>query len=367
MPTSSRKHLYTREAAKLVSTLAAAVAYAHQAGVVHRDLKPQNILMDADQRPMILDFGLACEWFTGLPNTYHGKLAGTPAYMAPEQAAGKSIRAEPRTDVYALGVILFQLLTGELPFRGDVSSVLHQVVYAEPPRALELSPQVPLELDILCQCCLEKSVARRLASAAFLHEELERYLQHQPIQSRPSSWRSRAAKWFYRNPVVSSLATLASLMIVLLLVGAIATSIVVLAGLGTRTHFADGSRARTAERRRGSRQTTRSARASAGSQDSSAPVAASSGSRVALERCFAAVFGIDDPVIGSCQLGTAKFGRTGHRSSSMADWLDAAAERTRVELVGQPRVQARMLDTLANGCRSLGRYREAATCWIKPN
>ncbi len=349
-----------REAAKLVSTLAAAVAYAHQAGVVHRDLKPQNILIDADQRPMILDFGLACEWFTGLPNTYHGKLAGTPAYMAPEQAAGRSIRAEPRTDVYALGVILFQLLTGELPFRGDVSSVLHQVVYAEPPRALELSPQVPLELDILCQCCLEKSVARRLASAAFLHEELERYLQHQPIQSRPSSWRSRAAKWFYRNPVVSSLATLASLMIVLLLVGAIATSIVV-SRAWEREHIlrmeAERERLSAVEARDKQREALEQAlEAKTAAHQSQLRAEAESLLSDASLQYLESMIQSSDPVSWVLQTSVGPV----TEAPQLADWLDAAAERTRVELVGQPRLQARMLDTLANGCRSLGRYREAS-------
>lgn len=348
-----------RAAAELVSTIAAAVAYAHQTGIVHRDLKPQNILIDAHDRPMILDFGLACEWFVSLPQDHQGKILGTPAYMAPEQAAGQSQRAEPRTDVYALGVILFQMVTGELPFRGDVPSVLHQVQHVDPPLALDLNPQVPVELSTLCESCLEKSITRRLASAAFLHDELQRYLRFQPIHSRPTHWRSRVAKWFYRSPLVATLCGLAGVMVGLLLIGAIATTIII-----SRDWEREHILRMVAERERLSAVEARDKQREALEQAVQAGVAAQeSRSRAEAEAILSqaslqyleSMIQSSDPVSWVLQTSLGPV----TEAPQLADWLDAAAQRTRVELVGQPRVQARMLDTIANGCRSLGRYAEA--------
>ena len=346
-------------AAELISVVAGAVAHAHQSGIVHRDLKPHNILIDAQGRPMVLDFGLACEWFVETPHDNHGKLLGTPAYMAPEQAAGQSPRAEPRTDVYALGVILFQLLTGELPFRGEVASILHQVIHVDPPQAIDLNPSIPKDLNTLCQCCLEKAPARRLTSAAFLRDELQRVVKFQPIQSRSSNWRTRLAKWGYRNPVVAALTAIAVVMVGLLLAGAIITTFVI-SQAWEREHAlrldADRERVNALD----ARDQQRAALLQAVEAEATAQQArnhAESESRLsqASLQYLESMIQSSDPVSWVLQTSVGPV----TEAPALADWLDAAAERTRTELIGQPRIQARMLDTLANGCRSLGRYAQA--------
>lgn len=346
-------------AAELLSVVAGAVAHAHQSGIVHRDLKPQNILIDAQGRPMVLDFGLACEWFVETPRDNHGKILGTPAYMAPEQAAGQTLRAEPRTDVYALGVILFQLLTGELPFRGDVASVLHQVKHVDAPQAMDLNPSIPKDLNTLCQCCLEKMPARRLASAAFLRDELQRVVNFQPIQSRPSNWRSRIAKWSYRNPTVAALTVIALAMVGLLLAGAMITTIVI--SRAWEREYAlrlDADRERNnvlAARDQQRASLEQAVQAEAAAQQSRSRAEAESRLSQASLQYLESMIQSSDPVSWILQTSVGPV----TEAPKLADWLDAAAERTRTELIGQPRVQARMLDTLANGCRSLGRYAAA--------
>ena len=346
-------------AAELLSVIAEAVAHAHQSGIVHRDLKPQNILIDPQGRPMVLDFGLACEWFVESPGDSYGKILGTPAYMAPEQASGQSPRAEPRTDVYALGVMLFQLLTGELPFRGDVASVLHQVMHVDPPQATDLNPSVPKDLNTLCQCCLEKTPSRRLASAAFLRDELQRFVNFQPIQSRPSNWRSRVAKWSCRNPVVAALTAVAVTMVGLLLAGAMITTVLI-SRAWEREHAlrleADRERNNALEARDQQRASLAQAvQAETNAQQARTRAEAESRLSQTSLQYLESMIQSSDPVSWVLQTSVGPV----TEAPELADWLDAAAQRTRTELTGQPRVQARMLDTLANGCRSLGKYVEA--------
>ena len=177
-----------RRVAELVETLARAVHEVHRSGVIHRDLKPSNILMTGDGTPKIADFGLA-KILEGEPTrSESGLVLGTPSYMAPEQAAGKASRVGPATDIYALGAILYELLSGRPPFvAGMPLETLLQVVSADivPPR--RLVPSIPRDLEIICLACLEKDPNRRYASAAALHEDLARFVGGRPIVRVPAA------------------------------------------------------------------------------------------------------------------------------------------------------------------------------------
>lgn len=194
-----------REAAGLVKKICDAMAYAHERGVIHRDLKPANILIDLNSQPKVTDFGLAkrTEADSGLTGT--GQILGTPAYMPPEQASGKA-DVGPLADVYSLGAILYCLVTGRPPFQAaSPMDTLLQVLDKEPVAPRVLNESVPKDLETICLKCLSKDASRRYPSAAALGQELNRYLEGEPILARPVGGLERTWRWCNRNPLIASL------------------------------------------------------------------------------------------------------------------------------------------------------------------
>lgn len=198
-----------RQAAALVETLARAMHHAHEQGILHRDLKPANVLLTEDGSPKIGDFGLAKQLDEATAHTQSGVVLGTPSYMAPEQAGGEGAQLGPTVDVYALGAILYETLTGRPPFRAPtVLETLAQAREREPVPPRQLQPTVPWDVQTICLKCLHKEPGRRYASASELADDLRRFLAGEPIRARPVGRGERLRKWMRRRPYQAALVLL---------------------------------------------------------------------------------------------------------------------------------------------------------------
>jgi serine/threonine-protein kinase len=201
----SRGPLDIEVTVRLTSDVARAVEHLHRQGVVHRDLKPSNILLDADGQPLVTDFGLAKVFAPGSEMTATGVIAGTPAYMSPEQAAGRNAEVGPASDLYSLGAILYELLTGRPPFREENPlDTLLQVLGSEPAAPRSLNPRIPRALELIVLRCLAKSPAERYPSAAALADDLDHFARGEALLVRPPHLGQRLWRWARRQPALAS-------------------------------------------------------------------------------------------------------------------------------------------------------------------
>lgn len=194
------------ECASLIAAIGDALHFAHEKGIVHRDVKPSNVMLDRDGKPHVMDFGLAKrDWDRENTMTSEGRVMGTPAYMSPEQASGDSRHVNARGDIYSLGVMLYEMLTGERPFQGKGRMLLLQVMHDEPRSPRQLKADIPIDLETICLKAISKSQGRRYQSAAEMSEDLRRFTCGQPIKARPMGIAEKLGRWCRTYPLAASL------------------------------------------------------------------------------------------------------------------------------------------------------------------
>ncbi len=205
----------TDETVAIIKAIAEGLNYAHEEGIIHRDIKPDNILIDPQGRPHIADFGCARSLDDQTELTTDGSLLGTPMYMSPEQASGKAHLADGKTDIWSLGVIMYEMVTGQKPFRGQMNDLLHWICNNDAKPIRKIAPNAPAELETICEKCLTRSLSDRIPNGKFLAEELGRFERGEPIQSRRIGPLRRTWMWAKRNPTVAGcLATVAATLLV---------------------------------------------------------------------------------------------------------------------------------------------------------
>jgi serine/threonine protein kinase len=336
-----------KAAAKLMATAARAVHYAHQRQLLHRDLKPGNILLDAAGQPHVADFGLAKRMEEGdACVTRSNAVVGTPEFMAPEQARGEK-RLTTAADVYALGGVLYALLTGRPPFRGATGLVIQKVLTEEPTPPSKERPGVPRDLETICLKCLRKEPGRRYASASELETDLGRFLNDEPIQARASTVWERAVKWARRQPAAAAL-------LGVILAGSFSLVLIV---------FWHQLQMMRANESLSSEKTKAVQAADEAKSEKTKAVQAANEAKDSARKAEAFATLLADLLSGYEAVGFKTYGF--HNAPPRAVgapgrlMLDHAAERVRADLQDQPGFQATLLDTLGNDFRSLGECEKA--------
>jgi tetratricopeptide (TPR) repeat protein len=336
-----------RESASLVEKLARAMAYCHNRGVLHRDLKPGNVLLTAEGEPKIADFGLAKKLDAQTAHTLSGAILGTPNYMAPEQAEGKK-DIGPAADVYALGAILYELLTGRAPFLGATSlDTLLQVRTREPVSVRRLQPSAPRDLETVCHKCLQKDPSRRYGTAERLADDLHRFLAGEPIQARPTGRTERLVRWARRSPWVAGLGAAVLLLAVSLAVGFFIAFVNISA--------ARSEEARARERAQQFALNEQSAREAADREAARARTEALTSQKLA--ESLAGLFEASDPM--GLNVAPNFASHAAGEQMSVKDLLDRGTKRIQVEFRDEPVVLAAQLDAIGSAYRSLGLFDQA--------
>lgn len=204
-----------QQSAQWCATVADALDYAHENGVIHRDMKPGNVMLEKD-KPYVLDFGLAKHEASDFTITTEGEILGTPAYMSPEQASGQSGSADRRCDVYSLGTVLYQMITGRKPFQGGTRALMHQILHDEPTAPRKIKKEVPRDLETICLRAMAKEPGRRYPTTKEMADDLRRFLAGEAIRARPERWHEQSWRWARRNPALSSTGGVAVTAILLL-------------------------------------------------------------------------------------------------------------------------------------------------------
>ncbi len=321
-----------KESARLVETLARTIQFAHDQGIVHRDLKPANILIAADGTPKVTDFGLAKQLDSAM--TASGAILGTPSYMAPEQAKGKIREIGPAADVYALGAILYEMLTGRPPFKGvSAWDTVQLVIGSEPVPPRQLNAHVPRDLETICLSCLHKDVAKRYASASMLAEDLRRYQAGEPIMARPVGAVERAWRWCRRNQLVASLI----LLYMTLLFGTLlSVTLLYFRAEHQRDLAVFNAEKALAEKRRAQAEAEKATK---------------------ISKLLVGMFESSDP-LGLSGISYSIPKATGEKLTAR-EILDRGAARIEADKDLSPLVRAALLDTVGNVYRSLGQHVEA--------
>ena len=371
----SGRKLSFREAAKVIADVSDALAHAHAQGVVHRDLKPSNIMLTPEGRPRVMDFGLAKRDAGEVTMTVDGQVLGTPAYMSPEQASGQSHHVDGRSDVYSLGGILYELLTGELPFRGNQRMLLHQVLHDEPRAPHSLNDRIPRDLETICLKAMAKEPQRRYQTASAMADDLQRFLSGQPISARPVRRVERAWRWCRRNPLVAGLSAavgiaLVSGTIISTYFAADAIAQQRVANEKAAEALANARQAREAQERADQDSRLRSGqrreRVASQSQGRPGGPASTHGSRKSHPRV--AVHGRHVRGFRALRHGGIRFAGLGMRGAKIAqdptkltvrELLDRGAQNIVEDLKDQPAVQAALFDTIGNVYIGLGLTEQA--------
>jgi tetratricopeptide (TPR) repeat protein len=345
-----------RAAAELVGKIAAGVGAAHELGIVHRDLKPSNVLLDENGEPKVTDFGLAKRG-RQVELTQTGAVLGTPGYMAPEQVAGRTKFVGPTADVWSLGVILYEALTGGRPFRAEgLDSLYHQILTADPPAPRRQARDVPRDLELVCLKCLEKEPHHRYPTAAALAADLGHFLRGEPVTARPLGPVDRLARWARRNPVVAGLLAVV-LVISAALVGSVARQY---RQALDRVEIEQKSAAFEREAKERAEQLAAAELARRQEADRLRADAAAEAARAnEVSEFLAGMFRSSDPLdVFGKDFIPANYEKL--RSRTARDFLDDAAVRFRDELKGQPLARAKLLTVIGNSYRNLGEFAKAA-------